>query len=445
MQKSLTRQPPRQASRAAAHAGARPAIAQRAVVQRFGAIRFTNLDTTIPKYVEKAADIVATLQQAPTIQNFLANKNAVIILERNFSALATVSVQGEQVRVKMSPWFFEQESRGKIIGLLAHEFGVHPVANELLTGPQRNQENGETTNRTPKPTGVGTDTIAYDGSNQADHIHTAISGSPRFNVYQQTAYDLVSAMIANQAHTHITNAHITDTIMAYLADLAMILATNDHRGWTYFDAGKVAGYFTHVRAGWLAFLNGQPNVAQVTALTPGLQTGGDVRSAVHGVFGSFVLSLATYSSSDTRTTQATGAVTTTIQDEVLQDFNLTLQPANPLNSRTNFMRAIDNAQGWPNGRANQRVDNALSPAIATANPANKALYQRYLPKVQSDSITGVPDPEFINLLMYILPFNIRVLHQDGKLDTHNTTRPVNLPRAELVEVNEPSTHYRYAL
>lgn len=65
----------------------------------------------------------------------MAQKNTLITLEYD-SQLASVRIEDDQVQINLSPWFFEQESRGRILGMLAHEFGVHPLADEALTAEQ---------------------------------------------------------------------------------------------------------------------------------------------------------------------------------------------------------------------------------------------------------------------------------------------------------------------
>jgi hypothetical protein len=422
------------------------AQAENGIIQFFGAIRFANLDTSKPAYVEKSNDIIDTLRNTPIVQNFLANKNMVFFLETNITALATVRVSGEQVQVRISPWFFEQESRGKIIGLLVHELGVHPIADELLTAPEKLAEQQGTTNRTAYLAGLGTDTIAYDGDNQADHIFTALAGMPRYNVYQQTAHEIVSRMINNQANTHITNNHITDTIMSYLADVAMILATSDHKGMTAFHLDKTAQYFNHVRLDWLAYLGGKPLQVQITNLTPPVKTGTDVFKEVASIAGSFSLSMFTSSRNDEGATQTNvlGVPTplTQNQTDVLADHNLVLQPLAVVGSSPKFMRAIDEARGLAIGQTaiqavaqiqhQIHIQNIQNPLLATLNGQIQA--------IQNNTITGVPDTHLVNTIARVLHICIRVMEPNGRMETYG-----NGATFTLVEIWKPGFHYRHAL
>src|SRR6185436_5112189 len=124
----------------------------------------------------------------------------------------------------------------------------HPVASENLTATEKQNEATAKTNQTQLATGLNNEHIAYeDDTHDSDHIFGAIEGQPRFEQYRQTIYDMAAGMLTAQGQNHnalhITNAHVTDAILSYLADLATILSTNDHRLRIRGDPARAADYF----------------------------------------------------------------------------------------------------------------------------------------------------------------------------------------------------------
>ncbi len=415
-------------------------------IQRSGAIRFANVDTSKPKYQQKADDIIDTLRNTPVIQRFLAQKNVLITLKLNLSAGAIVRVVGEQVQIELSPWFFEQQSRGRIIGMLAHELGVHPVAGEMLTAQERQLEQQQTTQQTPLPTGYNTDAISYDGSNQADHVFASLQGRERFNVYQETVYDMVSRMLANQNNTHITNEHISDVIMTYLADMAMILATNDHRGRLLNNLDRAAIYFNNLRTNWLAFLNTkQNNGGQLIALTPGQKTGGDVAKEVGGVVGSFMLSMFTNSISNAKENQQQNLGVwnpiTQNQTEILGDYILQLQQPAFNSLRPSFFETLDAARNQAQGTTAQLAQQRLQGVLSQQNlqAADITKIQNYIIAITNGTYVGAVPDNLIYVLEQLLPYSIRVIAPNGQMAHYGNKQVVT-----LLLVPKPNEHYRYA-
>lgn len=428
------------ASRGAAHADA--------VIQCFGSIRWSNLDDQKPKYQEKGQEILDILTASPVIQHYLRNKNAIITLDFDGANLASVRERDDQVRITLSPWFFEQESRGRIIGMLAHEFGVHPLADDLMGGGAMAAEGATFGPGGPGsiPTGVGTDTLTVDAGNQRDHLFAAVQGFARFDAYRQTVHDLVSQMLIHQAAlgSHISDAHITDAIMSYLADIATILATNDHRGTVPFSLSRSSAYFTHVRANWMTWLAaGNDPTGRITALTPPNQSAGSVLKEVGKLTGSFALSIFTSSKSDRKHSQATlgGGVladTTTIQGEVLGDYGWAVQPITIGAPDPGFIEAVEQAAGLPAGFLVGAIQGAL-PAVGAMTPQQLALNNR-LTQIAAGNNKGILTDDIISTLATEFNHTIRVLKPDGKIDTFGTG--VHLPL--IVQVPRPQPHYRIA-
>ncbi|MCA8831060.1 hypothetical protein [Hymenobacter pini] len=416
------------------------------IVQCYGQIRFANLSNDT-KYQTKGAAIIAALQATPSIHGFLANKNAVITLESD-PQLASVRVVDDQVQITLSPWFFEQQSRGRILGMLAHEFGVHPLADEALSVPQRNQETQDIANNTVFPTGLVGHSVTPGAAGQTDHIFAAVAGQPRFISYQQTAYQMANAMYLRSVGNapDVTGAHVTDLIMTYLSDIAMILATNDHRGQIIAEPQRTADAFNHVRTAWRLFIATQPNGPALLALTPGTKTKSNVLGEVASIAGKFVLSIGTGSKDTSKIEQTktgmfspTYAEVTNAQAGVLADHNLNLQPQNLGAPLPSFLNALDDATGHAAGhnRLQARVD------ISTHRPdpdaaIDAALDQLYT-KLTNNTLESPISSNSLHYLAAFLGVKIRIVKPNGQMLVRG-----NGVRHTLLEVDKPAFHYRFA-
>lgn len=416
------------------------------LIQCFGSIRWTNLDDQTPKYQQKGQEILSILTATPMIQNYLRNKNAIITLNFDGGNLASVIEHDDQVDIKLSPWFFEQESRGRIIGMLGHEFGVHPLADDAIGAGALAAENATFSAAGPGSigTGVGTDSLSVDEGNQQDHLFAAVQGFPRFNAYRDTIIDLVTQMLAQQTTTHISDAHITDVIMSYLADVSTILATNDHRAKVITSPIKSAQYFAYVRTNWLTWLAGNDPTGRITALTPPPQGAWDVVKEVGKLIGKFGLSIGTDSTSNRKHSQSTlptGALAdaTTIQTEVIGDYGWAIQPVTIGAPTPGLVEALEQSTGLP--------ANTLIPAIQAALPAAGVRTQEQidldnrLTHMAAGNNKGILPDTIINTLATEFNHIIRVLKPNGKIHTFGTGARL---LSVLVQVPLPQPHYRVA-
>lgn len=416
------------------------------IVQCYGQLRFANLDND-PKYQTKGAAIIAALQATPNIQQFLIDKNALIVLEST-PELASVIVTDDQVRIKISPWFFEQQSRGRIIGMLAHEFGVHPLARQALTVPERNQEALDIAQDTAFPTGLAGHTITPGAAGQTDHVFAAVAGQPRFISYQLTAYQMANAMYLQSLAPapDMTGAHVTDQIMTYLSDIAMILATNDHRGQIVLQPQRTADAFNLVRGAWLGFLGGQPNGAQLTALTPGGKTKSDVLGEVAGLAGRFILSIGTGSKDNSQVEQTKNgwlnpvyADLTSAQTGVLVDHNLILQPKNLGQPTPSFLDALDDVTGNPAGFNRVWVRAAIHNAMPHGDPVVHADLGLLEQKLANNSLESPISSDSLHYIAHFLARTIRIMKSNGQMEVRG-----NGARLTLLEVSKPALHYRFS-
>jgi hypothetical protein len=259
--------------------------ALRTAAQCAGHIRFANLSGNAI-YVAKGESIRQALLATPAIQAFLQDKDALITLE-SVPELASVTVVGDQVQISLSPWFFEQESRGRILGMIAHEFGVHPLPNQV---PGLRGQEGQALNA-PHPTGLANETVTAAAAGQRDHIFAAVAvqapfvaGRTRFDVYRDTVFQIATSLLATAAGPNpggVNRAHVTDLIMTYLADIAMILATNDDRPRVASNLRRTGQIFNLERARWIGWLNAKvaANNAAAQAAAPQAQAQAQAQAA----------------------------------------------------------------------------------------------------------------------------------------------------------------------
>lgn len=388
-----------------------------AVVQRMGEIRFANVSNE-PKYRTKADSIIRGLRSTDIIRQYLQNKNVLITLEAE-PQVASITTVGDQIQIKLSPWFFEQQSRGRILGMLAHEFGVHPLATEKMTGLERAQEDLDVNANTQFPTGLQGHSIWPKGQNgqdnaiQRDHIFVALANQPRFAIYRQTVHQMATSLLKraqrnNEAGT--TLAHVTDLIMTYLSDIAMILATNDHRSQIVTSPSLTARAFNQERGRWLAALGNTPAEAELRRLTPPEKSTLNVLGEAGSMLGRIGLSALTSSTSVTdyaHEVQANvPAPTNRVQASVMAAHGLAV-PGNA-NGPFTIFDAIDTVSGMPDSRATflQR---------AGVNNPNQEVAQTVQWVNANPNLTGEINATRLWVISQILGLNIRVLQPTGKM------------------------------
>lgn len=419
---------------------ARPAVvAGPPTVQRVGNIRFANVSGD-QKYQSKAQAVIDGLQATPSIQQFLQNKDTLITLEDD-PQLASVRVVDDQVQITLSPWFFEQQSRGRLLGMLAHEFGVHPLAAEEMAQQGTNvQEDQAYDQDTPFATGLPDNhQITPQAAGQRDHVFAAVAGQPRFAIYRGTVYEMARALLATaqgQNAQGVTTEHVTDLIMTYLSDVAMILATNDHRPQIVTRSDATAEAFNLERLRWIAFLaNGDQTDADLTNLTPGTKTGGDVLKEVAELGGRRVLSALKPFGGPTNASKFSHArpqgvldPTTQIQAEVLQDHGLNLVAAQ---GQGDLFEVIEEAGG---------PHNARQAALAGMVGPQQVIQDAHAYVTNNAVIKGAVSWDNLNVIAWALGIKLRVLEPKGKFTVFEY--PGNT--VTVVRVEKPTPHYRAA-
>ncbi|MFD4555218.1 hypothetical protein ACFWP5_13020 [Streptomyces sp. NPDC058469] len=217
-----------------------PAV-QRAAVQRsklaYGNISFTNVSLKYPESQGKATRILALLSANTKVKTFLADRTCQITLEkRTTETPANVVDKGtEGVFVTLASYYLENYDIGYIVGMLCHEFGMHPMAQKA---PNMKQEE-ESFRGMPYPVpGLegkdvpeGFASMNSDTAKQADHVLGVIPGSPRYIVYRDVTLEMADLLLRD-VHNKADGARkqdVTDLIDCFLMDVASIAATNDDR------------------------------------------------------------------------------------------------------------------------------------------------------------------------------------------------------------------------
>jgi hypothetical protein len=175
-----------------------------------------------------------------------------------------------------------------------------------MTGLELNREQTDIHADTAFAIGIPGHAITPGAAGQTDHVFAAIAGQPRFVIYRRTVHQMATAMVqqSREDGSTVKKAHVTDAIMTYLSDIAMILATNDHRGQIVAQPQRTADAFNLERTRWINSLTGGGDDDELIRLTPGVKTKSNVLNEVRGIAGSFMLSMFTKSTSATKTHQA---------------------------------------------------------------------------------------------------------------------------------------------
>ncbi len=146
---------------------------------------------------------------------------------------ADVTDRGDAgVDINLASYYFEKYDIGYIMGMLAHEIGLHPLASQDRNIPDEEamfehfplSVPGLEDQSPPR-------TMSTEGAGQADHIMAAYPSSTRHRIYRDIVLRMADQMArAAQAGAEGAKGRdVTDLIDTYLMDLASIALTNDHR------------------------------------------------------------------------------------------------------------------------------------------------------------------------------------------------------------------------
>ncbi|MHC5256241.1 WXG100-like domain-containing protein [Streptomyces sp. UC4497] len=202
---------------------------------RSGNIEFTNLKHTDQRYRDKAVRIIELLQDHEVISTYLGNRPCRITLHKRDllkqEPPADVQDLGDEgVRINLASYYFETYDIGHVMGMLAHEIGLHPLASRdtRIAVEEAMFEGAEL----PVPGLEGHNPRRFmttEGAGQQDHIMAAYHLTRRHGIYRDVVLGLAE-LLRTEGHPR----DVRDLFDCFLMDLASIAVTNDHRG----DAAK---------------------------------------------------------------------------------------------------------------------------------------------------------------------------------------------------------------
>ncbi|MGJ5756705.1 hypothetical protein [Streptomyces galbus] len=104
---------------------------------KLGRFEFTNLKQT-DRYLDKAVRIAELLDEHATIRDYVGDRSVRITLHlRTTETPADVIDRGDDgVDINLASYYFEKYDTGYIMGMLAHEIGLHPLASRNTRIPE---------------------------------------------------------------------------------------------------------------------------------------------------------------------------------------------------------------------------------------------------------------------------------------------------------------------
>ncbi|MEV7082215.1 hypothetical protein AB0N88_27345, partial [Streptomyces sp. NPDC093516] len=214
---------------------------------RSGNYEFTNLKHTEGKYRDKAVRVIELLREHPTIGAYVGSPPVRVTLHvRTTETPADVRDLGDEgVQINLASYYFEKYDTGYLMGMLAHEIGLHPLASRNGNIPDEESMFQDIPLPVPGLADLATPrTMSTTGAGQADHIMAAFPSSTRHGIYRDIVVDMAEAL-ARQAQSREEGAKasdVTDLFDCYLMDLASIAITNDYR----MNAAKEPNYTARV-------------------------------------------------------------------------------------------------------------------------------------------------------------------------------------------------------
>ncbi|MEV6619260.1 hypothetical protein AB0N31_36535, partial [Streptomyces sp. NPDC051051] len=139
------------------------------------------------------------------------------------------AAQMRGVEINLASYYFEKYDIGYIMGMLAHEIGLHPLASAREELGQDEADNRGVAQRVPGlPANRVMNTV---DAGQADHVMAASPERMRHRIYRDVVVEMAH-VLAQQAENGDEGAgtkDVTDLFDTYLMDVATIAVTNDHR------------------------------------------------------------------------------------------------------------------------------------------------------------------------------------------------------------------------
>ncbi|WP_031110409.1 hypothetical protein [Streptomyces sp. NRRL S-146] len=237
---------------------------------RSGNFEFTNLKHTDEGYRDRAVRIIDLLRKHDTIRRYIANRPCRITLHvRTTEAPADVLDRGpDGVEINLASYYFEKYDIGHVMGMLAHEIGLHPLASQNAGLPDEEAMFENFPLPVPGLEDVNPPrAMSTEGAGQADHIMAAYQSSTRHRIYRDIILEMarVLAQDVRDGEENAKPQDVTDVFDCYLMDLASIAVTNDHRVNAAMEPGYTARVYNAYKKTLHDLLAGE---AEVRALLP---------------------------------------------------------------------------------------------------------------------------------------------------------------------------------
>ncbi|MEW2574577.1 hypothetical protein AB0931_47355, partial [Streptomyces sp. NPDC047070] len=213
---------------------------------------FTNLKSSDERYRAKATRVIELLRDHPTISAYVGDRPVRITLHvRTTEPPADVRDLGDDgVQINLASYYFEKYDIGYVMGMLAHEIGLHPLASRDTNIPDEEEMFAGVPLAVPGLSNLTPPrTMNTVGSGQADHIMAAYTSSTRHGIYRDIVLKMAE-MMAEFAQAQVPGAKLqdaTDLMDSYLMDLASIAITSDHRLRAAKEPGNTARVYNEYK------------------------------------------------------------------------------------------------------------------------------------------------------------------------------------------------------
>lgn len=278
-----------------------------------GSITFTNVSKSHAAQAQQLIDLIA---RHPLITAYINNRPCFITLVNSPGNPASVIDKKTQVNIELASWYFETYELGYTLGMLMHEFAIHPMAdadpNVALTEQFLKGQDIDTGVKDGKEKHM----INTDRAGQDDHVFGALLGTPRNKIYLDAVIEMavVLADEAGKKGSGIGMEQVTNLLDCFIMDCASILATNDHRAKGVTSPGLVAAIFNDYLGNLPALIKDK----RVAAALPGQKGRWTVLTSYSTVLGRLMVGQASGKSRDQATYQPSAQQATYLEQQGLR-------------------------------------------------------------------------------------------------------------------------------
>ena len=234
------------------------------------AIKIKNVDK---KDQLKCKQIVQILEKHKSIVDFIGKRQCSIELVTGDENPSWIWAKKHIVELGLSYWFLEGYPLGYCLGMMCHEFGVHPMAD---TKRIIEQEKIQAKDKLPV-LGVTNVTICPAEAIQQDHGFGMLLHTPRGQCYRNTVIEMAMLVGGRAMLTRLGAQCVADLIDCHLMDVAATLVTNDDKIKGAFKTKVMAELYNYRRTDIIEAIeakpNGKPIAKKIAKLVPPTKKG----------------------------------------------------------------------------------------------------------------------------------------------------------------------------